>query len=120
MENTLKKETKMEPNLIDIQDFAQVDLRIAQVLEAEPVEGTDKLMRLVVDLGVEKRQIVAGIAKHYTAGDLIGKKIVVVANLKPAKLKGIESNGMLLAASDKDTMSILTPLKDVEVGSRVK
>ncbi|EFK96156.1 Methionyl-tRNA synthetase, partial [sediment metagenome] len=71
-------------------------------------------------LGAEQRQIVAGIAKQYTPEELVGKKIVVVANLKPAKLRGIESNGMLLAASDENVISILTPLKDVSVGAKVK
>lgn len=107
-------------DLIDIAQFAQVDLRVAEVKEAERVEGTDKLMKLQVSLGEENRQIVAGIAQHYEPADLVGKKIVVVANLKPAKLRGIESQGMLLAASDADTISILTPLKDVQIGSKVK
>lgn len=105
---------------IDIAEFARIDLRIAQVIRAERVEGADKLLKLEIDLGTEKRQIVAGIAKEYTPEELVGKKIVVVANLKPAKLRGIESNGMLLAASDDKGISILTPLKDVAVGSKVK
>jgi methionyl-tRNA synthetase len=117
-ESNIKKEKEME--LIDITDFAKVDLRVAQVVHAEKVEGADKLLRIEIDLGSEKRQIVAGIAKHYSPEELIGKKIVVVANLKPAKLKGIESNGMLLAASDENAISILTPLKDVSLGSKVK
>lgn len=111
-------EKQMEP--IDITDFAKVDLRVAKVLQAERVEGADKLLKLQIDLGFETRQIVAGIAKQYTPEELIGKKIVVVANLKPAKLRGIESNGMLLAASDENAISILTPLKDVSVGAKVK
>ncbi len=118
-----KKEKKMEiqaAELIDITDFAKVDLRVASVLQAEKVEGADKLLKLQIDLGSETRQIVAGIAKQYAPEDLVGKKIVVVANLKPAKLKGIESNGMLLAASDENAISILTPLKDVAIGSKVK
>lgn len=114
----VKEEKKMD--LIDITDFAKVDLRVAQVVHAEKVEGADKLLKLQIDLGSETRQIVAGIAKQYTPEDLVGKKIVVVANLKPAKLKGIESNGMLLAASDENAISILTPLKDVSLGSKVK
>ena len=105
---------------IEIADFAKVDLRVAKVLEAERVEGADKLLKLQVDLGTEQRQIVAGIAKQYAPEELVGKKIIVVANLKPAKLRGIESNGMLLAASDTESISILTPLKDVAIGSKVK
>jgi methionyl-tRNA synthetase len=107
--------------LIDIADFSKVDLRVAEVKAAERVENTDKLMKIQVNLGEEsERQIVAGIAQHYTPEELTGKKIVVVANLKPAKLRGIESQGMLLAASDAETVSILTPLKDVAIGSKVK
>ena len=109
-----------EKELIDIADFAKVELRVAQILQAEKVEGADKLLKLQVDLGSEKRQIVAGIALAYSAEELIGKKVVVVVNLKPAKIRGVESNGMLLAASDASTVSILTPLKDVAVGSKVK
>lgn len=125
-----KREEKMEEkkmeatteggNLISIDEFAKVDLKIAAVLAAERVEGADKLLKLQVDLGGETRQIVAGIAKHYQPEELVGRKIVVVANLKPARLRGIESNGMLLAASDDETISILTPLKDVKTGSKVK
>lgn len=118
------KEKKAEENkmteLIDIADFARVDLRIAEVKTAERVEGADKLLKLQISLGSEERQIVAGIAKHYTPEELVGKKIVVVANLKPAKLRGIESQGMLLAASDEENCAILMPLKDVAVGSKVK
>ena len=71
-------------------------------------------------IGSEERQIVAGIAQHYTPEELVGKKVVVVANLKPAKLRGVESQGMLLAASDTATISILTPMRDVAIGSKVK
>lgn len=106
--------------IIDISDFSKVDLRVAEIIRAERVEDTDKLMKIQVNLGNEERQIVAGIAQHYTPEDLVGKKVVVIANLKPAKLRGVESQGMLLAASDTETISILTPLKDVAIGSKVK
>lgn len=106
--------------LIDITDFAKIDLRVAEILTAEKIEGADRLLKLRVSLGNEERQIVAGIAQYYQPTDLIGKKIVIVANLKPAKLRGIESQGMLLAASDDQTVSILTPFKEVTVGSKVK
>jgi methionyl-tRNA synthetase len=124
-EKKQKQKTKAEEKdmieIIDIADFGKVDLRVAEVTAAERVEGTDKLMKIQVNLGEESgRQIVAGIAQHYTPEELTGKKIVVVANLKPAKLRGIESQGMLLAASDSETISILTPLKDVAIGSKVK
>ena len=82
-----------------IDDFAKVDLRVAQILVAERVPKADKLLRLEVDLGYEKRQILAGIAQYYEPEKLIGRKIVIVANLAPRKMRGLESNGMLLAAS---------------------
>lgn len=120
-----EKEIKMSnekeaAELIDITDFTKIDLRVAEVVGAERVDGADKLLKVEINLGGEKRQIVAGIAKHYTPDELVGKKIVVVANLRPVKLRGVESQGMLLAASDSNTISILTPLKDVEIGSKVK
>lgn len=115
---TKGKEGKAE--MIDINDFGKVDLRVAEIIAAERVEGADKLLKLKVTLGEEERQIVAGIARHYSPEELVGKRIVVVANLKPAMLRGIESQGMLLAASDENTVSILTPLKEVKVGSKVK
>jgi methionyl-tRNA synthetase len=106
--------------LIDITDFAKIDLRVAEVKAAEKVEGADKLLKLQIAVGSEERQIVAGIAKHYAPESLIGKKIVVVTNLKPAKLRGIESNGMLLAASSAESVVVLTPEKDIPSGSKVK
>ena len=87
------------PEHIGIEDFAKVDLRVAQILVAERVPKADKLLRLEVDLGYEKRQILAGIAQYYEPEKLIGRKIVIVANLAPRKMRGLESNGMLLAAS---------------------
>lgn len=106
--------------LINIDDFAKVELRVGKVISAEKVEKSEKLLKLQVDIG-EDRQIVAGIAKSYTPDDLIGKKIVVVANLKPTKLMGIESHGMLLAATDEEgRLSILTLDREVKQGARVK
>ncbi|MBI5042873.1 MAG: methionine--tRNA ligase subunit beta, partial [Nitrospirae bacterium] len=109
-----------ESNLITIDDFAKVDLRVGKIIEAEKVEKSDKLVKLQVELGDEKRQVVAGIAKHYAPEDLVGKKIVLVANLKPAKLMGIESQGMVLAASDGDILTLATFEKDIPSGSKVK
>ena len=106
-------------NLIGIEDFAKVELRVAQIIEAERVPKTDKLMRLLVTLGEEQRQIVAGIAAWYTPEQLLGKKVIVVANLKPARLRGLESRGMLLAAKNETQFSILTVLDDVAPGARV-
>ena len=92
-------EAKSADDRISIADFAKVDLRVAQVVSAERVQGADKLLKLIVDLGTEKRQILAGIAKAYSPESMIGRKIVIVANLHPRKMRGLESNGMLLAAS---------------------
>ncbi|MEG1496111.1 MAG: methionine--tRNA ligase [Clostridiales bacterium] len=104
---------------ITIEDFAKIDLRVATVLEAEKVEGADKLLKLQIKIGEDQRQLVAGIAQHYAPEDLVGKNVVVVANLKPAKLRGIESQGMILAASDSENLQILT-LDTVQSGGRVK
>jgi len=114
--------TATAPGTISIDDFAKIDLRVALVKLAEPVKGTDKLMRLEVDLGTETRQIVAGIAKAYTPEQLIGRKIVIVANLAPRKLKGLQSKGMLLAASigEQGTPVLAGFLEDVPPGARLK
>jgi methionyl-tRNA synthetase len=105
--------------LLDISDFSKVQLRIAQVIAAERVEGADKLLRLQIDLGAEKRQIVAGIAEHYSPEQIIGKKIVVVANLKPAIIRGIESRGMLLAAKKDKALRLVTPDGDIPPGATI-
>jgi len=106
---------------IAIDDFAKVELRVAQVKVAERVKGADKLLRLEVDLGTETRQILAGIAEAYAPETLIGRKIVIVANLAPRKLRGLESNGMLLAASLEGGKPVLAGfLEDVPVGARLK
>ncbi len=106
---------------ITIDDFAKVELRVAQVLVAERVPKADKLLRLEVDLGNEKRQILAGIAESYEPETLIGRKVVIVANLAPRKLRGLESNGMIVAASPEGGKAILAGfLEDVPVGTRLK
>jgi methionyl-tRNA synthetase len=107
---------------IGIEDFAKVELRVAQVLVAERIPKADKLLRLEVDLGYEKRQILAGIAQYYEPGKLIGRKVVIVANLAPRKMRGLESNGMLLAASigDQGAPVLAGFLEDVPVGARLK
>jgi methionyl-tRNA synthetase len=110
-----------EPQHITIDDFAKVELRVAQILVAERVPKADKLLRLEIDLGYEKRQILAGIAQHYEPEKLIGRKIVIVANLAPRKMRGLESNGMLLAASLEDGAPVLAGfLEDVPLGARLK
>ena len=110
------------PQVITIDDFAKVELRVAQVLVAERIPKADKLLRLEVDLGYEKRQILAGIAQYYEPEKLIGRKIVIVANLAPRKMRGLESNGMLLAASlPPDGTPVLAGfLEDVPLGARLK
>jgi methionyl-tRNA synthetase len=110
-----------EPQHIAIDDFIKVDLRVAQILVAERIPKADKLLRLEVDLGYEKRQILAGIAQYYEPEKLIGRKIVIVANLAPRKMRGLESNGMLLAASLPDGAPVLAGfLEDVPLGARLK
>jgi len=111
-----------QTNHISIDDFAKVELRVAQVLVAERIPKADKLLRLEVDLGYEKRQILAGIAQYYEPEKLIGRKIVIVANLAPRKMRGLESNGMLLAASlPPDGAPVLAGfLEDVPLGARLK
>ena len=110
------------PAKIAIEDFAKVELRVGQVKSAEPVAGANKLLQLQVDIGDEVRQIVAGIATVYKPEALIGRKVVVVTNLQPRKLRGVESNGMILAASaGPDGSPILAGfLEEVPVGAKVK
>lgn len=114
--------SEMEPikEEITIDDFAKLDLRVVEVIHCEKVEKADKLLKLEVKLGDEIRTIVSGIAKYYEPQDLVGKKVVLVANLKPAKLRGIMSQGMILAASTKDDLEVLTINKNLPIGSKVK
>jgi methionyl-tRNA synthetase len=107
---------------ITIEEFQRVELRTAKILAAEPVPKSKKLMRLEVDLGAERRQIVAGIAGRYSAESLLGKTVVIVANLQPARLMGLESNGMVLAASLPETGEpvVLVPETEVPPGTKVK
>jgi methionyl-tRNA synthetase len=110
-----------KPATITIDDFAKVELRVALVKVAERVPKADKLLRLEVDLGNETRQILAGIAESYTPESLIGRKVVIVANLAPRKLRGLESNGMIVAASTADGKAVLAGfLEDVEIGAKLK
>jgi methionyl-tRNA synthetase len=109
------------PGQITIDDFTKVELRVAQVKVAERVPKADKLLRLEVDLGTETRQILAGIAESYEPESLIGRKVIVVANLAPRKLRGLESNGMLLAGSIEGGKAVLASfLEDVPLGAKVK
>ncbi|NYT05913.1 MAG: methionine--tRNA ligase [Methanomicrobiales archaeon] len=116
VEEAKMKEKQLE--IISIDEFARLDLRIARVLSAEPVPGSEKLLRLIVDLGDEHRQVVSGIAQWYAPHDLVGQDVVLLANLKPAKIFGVESNGMILAAGED--ASLLVPLRPVKPGTRIK
>lgn len=113
-------QTPAPAHQITIDDFMKIQLKTAKVVIAERVPKSDKLIKLIVNLGSEQRQIVAGIGKKYEPADLVGKSIVIVANLKPAKLMGIESQGMVLAAGDKDVSGLVTILEEVEPGTKVK
>ena len=105
---------------ISIDEFQKIDLRVAQVLAAEAVPKSKKLLKLRVSLGTEERTVLAGIAEHYTPADLVGKKVVVVANLQPAKLMGIESQGMVLAGEGGQGLGVVMPDRDLPPGSKVK
>ena len=105
---------------ISIEDFQKIQLKVARVLTAERIPRSDKLLKLQVDLGGEQRQIVAGIGKKYEPEAMVGRRVVIVANLKPAKLMGVESQGMVLAAGDIEVGGLVTILEDVELGTKVK
>ncbi|MEW8971374.1 MAG: methionine--tRNA ligase [Mesobacillus sp.] len=105
---------------ITIDDFMKVDLRVAQVVHAEPVKKADKLLKLQLDLGYEKRQVVSGIAKYYKPEDLVGKKVICVTNLKPVKLRGELSEGMILAGEKDGVMSLATVDDSLSIGAKVK
>ena len=105
---------------IPITDFQKVELRVAEVLTAERVPKSKKLLKLTIRVGEETRTLVAGVAEHYEPGDLVGRKVVIVANLQPATLMGVESNGMVLAAEHDGTLSLLTLDKDLPSGAKVK
>ena len=112
--------TPAAPPQISIDDFMKIQLKTAKVISAERVPKSEKLLKLQVSLGTEQRQIVAGIGKKYEPDALVGKMIVIVANLKPAKLMGIESQGMVLAAGDSEVRGLATILEEVEPGTKVK
>ncbi|MDQ0273114.1 methionine--tRNA ligase [Cytobacillus purgationiresistens] len=111
---------KPDSEEIAIDDFMKVDLRVAQVLEAEPVKKADKLLKLQLDLGYEKRQVVSGIAKFYKPEELVGRKVICVTNLKPVKLRGELSEGMILAGSENGELSLATVAESLPLGARVK
>lgn len=115
------KHAEAKSDQITIEEFAKIDLRVAKVLAAEKVEGSDKLLKLRISVAGAERQIVAGIAQHYSAEQMVGKEIVVVANLKPAKLRGLLSEGMLLAASNEEgKLAVIRPETEIGEGAKVK
>ena len=105
--------------VIDIDEFKKVKMVVAKIYKAEKVENADRLLRLEVDTGEDQRQLVAGIAQYYKPEELVGRKIIIVKNLKPAKIRGIESRGMILAASDPETGRPYIPIipEETPVGS---
>ncbi|HEX3015280.1 MAG TPA: methionine--tRNA ligase [Desulfobacteria bacterium] len=113
-------EQSQEPANISIDEFAKIDLRVAKVVAAEKVPKADKLLKLSLQVGEETRTVVSGIALHYTPEQLLGKSVILVANLKPAKLRGIVSEGMILAASAGDKLEVLTASEDLPSGAKVK
>ncbi len=114
-------ETTTAPTYISIDDFSKIQLRTGKVIEAERVPKADKLLRLQVDLGTETRQILAGIAQHYGPDEMLGRTVVVVANLAPRTMRGYESQGMLLAASnDEGVLTLITTGTEISPGAQVR
>ena len=113
--------TTPQTNVIQYDDFAKLELRVATVVECKAHPNADKLLVLQIDLGTERRQICAGLRQHYQPEELVGKQIVVVANLSPRQMRGEVSNGMLLAATDAETAKVIvvTPAATTKAGSKV-
>ena len=114
-----QKSVDKTTDLISFAEFQKLDLRVGCVIAVDPIEGADRLFKMQVDLGTEKRQVVAGIAEHYKSDDLIGKQVILVVNLEPATIRNVESHGMILAASG-DSVVLLTPEMEVPLGTQVK
>ena len=113
-------ESPAAPAKISIEDFRKIELKVATIQSAEAHPNADRLLVLKIDIGGEQRQVCAGIRNYYTPEELVGKQIIVVANLETARLRGMESQGMLLAASDEGRVIIMTPEKPVQAGAQVK
>jgi len=118
-EENNKSEENLNVAYIGIEDFAKVELKTANILSAEPIKGAKKLLKLQIEIENKTRQIVSGIAEYYTCEELVGKTVVVITNLKPAVLRGETSEGMLLAASDKNTLSLVTVDKKMPTGAKI-
>lgn len=106
-------------NTINFEDFKKLDIRVGKIINAESIQGSDKLIKMEIDLGNAKKQIVAGIAKYYLLDNLKDKKVIVLVNLEPRKIFGVESQGMLLAAVDGDIISLLQTDKETSTGSLI-
>ena len=115
-----KKTEKKKAEQITIEDFSKVKLKVAEIVEAAPIKGADRLLKLQVDLGTEKRQVVSGIAKQFRPEELIGRKVIVVTNLKPVKLRGEWSEGMILAAGEGKELALAEVESHVSNGTVVK
>jgi methionine--tRNA ligase beta chain len=110
----------MSEKIVSFEEFQKMDLRVGKITKAEPVPQSRNLVKMIIDIGNESRQAVAGIAQHYSSKDLEGKHVAVITNLQPKKMFGIESNVMILAAEDEKTVSILTPDHLVKAGSKIR
>ena len=111
----------MEEETVSFEEFSKMDLRVGEIIKAERVAGSKNLIRMLIDVGEsENRQAVAGIAQHYSPQEIEGKQVAVIANLKPRRMFGIESNVMILAAEDENTVSILLSDRPVNVGSKIR
>jgi methionyl-tRNA synthetase len=119
MGNNSKASSPSSNDLISINDFKKIDLKVAEIIKAEKIPKTNKLLKLRIKLEKEERQIVAGIAKNYNVEDLVGKQIVVVVNLEAVKIRNEVSNGMLLAANDGENLSLVAPIDHIKTGSKV-
>lgn len=104
---------------INFEDFIKIDLRIGKIIEAEKVEGSTKIIKTIVDLGEEKKQVLAGIGEFYTPEELIDKVVAVVVNLSPKKIMGFDSEGMILAVKDGESLSLLGTDKEIKIGSKI-
>ena len=110
----------MQQKAVSFEEFLKMDLRIGKIGKAEPVAGAKNLIKMIIDVGGETRQAVAGIAQWYSPSDLEGKRVAVIVNLQPKRMFGIESNVMILAAEDEKTVSLLLPDREVKVGSKIR
>ncbi len=113
------EEVEKEVQLIDIQDFSKLDIRVGEIVEAEPIEGRDKLLKLSIRIGEEVKTSIAGLAKQYTVEELVGRQVITLTNLKPREIAGITSEVMLLAVPLESDVSLLVPDKRVPVGSKI-